>query len=187
VIRPLWDFVSITSERRDKLRVPFEFKSLAQDIRSEAADICYEAEKGIHEAKGCWRPVFRFEVTEQTFDFFFNSPYGYSRQYLVSPQEGQRSNATLVSVLVESLINSFKGDPSLATPIRASLASLYSKIWIDEGQHNPQTPCLIVEVKVPGWVTAAMAIHQRLTHADSSLTDKEVDRIFGVRAPIGRK
>lgn len=185
--RPLWDFENIALERRDKLKVPFEFISLTQDIKSEATNICYGSESGNHEAKGWWRPVFRFEVTQKTFDRFFNSPYGYRAQYLISPQTGRGSNEILISVLIERLIQSFKGDPNLVSTIRNALTSLYSKIWIDEGQHNPEKPYLIVEVKVPEWEAAARESHQRLTNADSSLTTNEVDRIFGVRAPVGRK
>ena len=126
MLKALWDFENITSERRDRLRVPFDFKSLIRDIQSETTNVCYEAEKGTHEAKGWWRPVFRFEVTEKTFDCFFNSPYGYRAQYLTNPEAGQRSNTILISGLIESLVHSFKGDPNFVTSLRAALASLYS-------------------------------------------------------------
>ena len=45
---------------------------------------------------------------------------------------------------------------------------------------------MIVEIRVPDWEIAAKAIRERLNAGDSTLTPKEVDRIFGVRAPVGR-
>jgi len=69
--------------------------------------------------------------------------------------------------------------------IALSLRSEFAKIWIDECAHQPADPDLIVEVTVEAWETAARAVRARLDAHDSTLTPKDIDRIFGVRAPIG--
>jgi hypothetical protein len=186
VTEPLWDFGDICAERRQSLMAPFDFGGIIEAIRSEARNIRYEKDKGTHEAKGSWRPIFRFDVCEETFDRFFNSPYGYRGQYLADPEEGRKKNSMLVSALIDTLVHSIRGELQLLNQIRLSLASAHAKIWIEEDQHNPKTPDLIVEIRVSDWEAAARAVHGRLAHGDPTLTTKEVDRIFGIRAPVGR-
>ena len=76
-------------------------------------------------------------------------------------------------------------DLSLAEQIKRSLVSPLAKVWIKEDQDIPRTPELIIQVLVPEWVAAATAVHERLARKDPTLTTKEVDRIYGVRAPSG--
>ena len=185
VTTPLWDFEGISPERRELLRVHFDFRELADRIKHEARNIRFKKEPGTHEAKGSWRPIFWFDVANCTFDRFFNSPYGYRAQYLADPENGKKQNAELIVALAEVLIASVHGEPQFLQQIRLSLASPHAKIWIEEDQHNPRTPELIIEIRVPEWEKAARAIHARLRAGDSSLKPKEVDRIFGVRAPVG--
>lgn len=186
VIRRLWEFDSISDERRQSLSKPFDFGTLIDRIRSEARSVRYEKDKGTHEAKGSWRPIFRFDVCEETFDRFFNSPYGYRGQYLADPEEGRKNNCLLVSALIDTLAQSISGDHEVLPQIRLSLSSPHAKIWIEEDQHNPRTPDLIIQIRVPEWEAAARAVHERLTRSAPTITTKEVDRIFGVRAPLGR-
>jgi hypothetical protein len=146
VTEPLWDFGDICAERRQSLMAPFDFDRIIEAIRSEARNIRYEKDKGTH--KGSWRPIFRFDVCEETFDRFFNSPYGYRGQYLADPEEGRKKDSMLVSALVDTLVHSIRGELELLNQIRLSLASAHAKIWIEEDQHNPRTPDLIVEIRV---------------------------------------
>ena len=120
---PLWDFGDIGTERRESLLVPFDFDTLIDSICSEARNIQWERDKGTHEAKGSWRPIFRFDVREQTFDRFFNSPYGYRGQYLADPEEGRRKNCTLVFALIDKLVDSIRAEPELLNQVRNSLGS----------------------------------------------------------------
>jgi len=165
---------------------PFHFVDLVGIIKSEVRNIRFKKEPGTHEAKGSWRPIFWFDVVDSTFDRFFNSPYGYRAQYLADPQNGRDKNAILIAALVDILTASVRGDPQFVQRIRLSLGSPHAKIWIEEDQHNPRTPDLIVEIRVREWELAAKAMHERLNAGDSTITPKEVDRIFGVRAPVGR-
>lgn len=50
----------------------------------------------------------------------------------------------------------------------------------------PADPVLVVEIHVPAWESGARAVRARLDAHDSTLTPKEVERIFGVRAPSGK-
>jgi hypothetical protein len=101
---PLWDFDKISEERIQFLKAPFEFGTLISRIQTEAQNVRYKKDKGTHEAKEAWRPMFCFDVSEKTFDCFFNSPYGYRGQFLVDPEEGKRKNVQLVSALIDTLV-----------------------------------------------------------------------------------
>jgi len=149
----------------------------------EAQNVRYKKEKGSHEAKGHWRPTFAFKVSEEAFDLFFNSPHGYRGKFLVDIAVGQAANSQVVTGLANALLQFVSGD--VAKVVESSLQSSHSKIWIEEGQHSPATPELVVEIPVPTWVEAARASRERLNNGDNTITPKEVDRIYGVRAPVG--
>jgi hypothetical protein len=182
----MWDFDNISESRRVELSRPFQFPALIEQIRSEAHNLRFEREKGAHEAKGSWRPIFRFDVGASTFDSFFNNQSGYRGQYLGDPEQGRNSNDMLMSELVATLVQSSHGDGESLGQVRASLLSPHAKIWIEEDQHTPRTPELIVQIRVPEWEAAAREVRNRLDQSDPTVTAKEVDRIFGVRAPEGR-
>jgi hypothetical protein len=184
-IEPLWRPEGISPERRASLLEPFEFGTLIDDMYSELRNVRFAKDRGSHEARGSWRPVIRFDVGEQTFDRFFNSPYGYRGQFLISPTVGVEANSRVLAALAEPLVRLANLAPSLAEEASRSLLSQHAKIWIEEDQYTRSSLDLIIEILVPNWVTAAIAIRKRLDQHDSSLTNKEIDRIFGVRAPTG--
>jgi hypothetical protein len=185
VITPLWDFEGINEARRELLMAPFQFDDLVAVIKSEVRNVRFKKETRSHEAKGSWRPAFWFDVGMSTFDRFFNSPYGYRGQYFACPENGLRKNALLITSLIDVLLVAVAGDPKVCSEIHRSLTSTHAKIWIEESQHDPRTPDLIVEIRVAEWERFARAIRERLDAGDSSLTAKEVDRIYGARAPVG--
>jgi hypothetical protein len=182
---PFWAFDNIPNDRLEYLIVPFDLETLIGRIQSEIRNICYKNDKGKHEAKGLWRPLFRFEVDKETFDRFYNSPHGYRGQFLADIKRGEKVNTTLISSLIDLLTESTKEMPSILERIRTSLESSYAKIWIDEKEDIPRTPDLIIQIRVPKWEAAARAVYERLKRGDSTITDKELDRIYGVRAPLG--
>ena len=147
-------------------------------------NVKYKRDKGAHEAKGSWRPIFIFDVSKEAFDLFFNSPYGYRGKFLVDPEAGRQANTQVVSRLAKRLVQlAGCDDPQ----VESSFASPHAKIWIEEGQHSPTTPDLLVQVLVPAWVSAAEVVDERLCNSDSTITSKEIDRIYGVRAPVGTR
>ena len=181
----LFEFCLIDVVRRDLLLAPFDFDSLVDAIQREAQNIRFEKDKGTHEAKGAWRPTFLLDVFESTFDRYFNSPYGYRGQYLSSLEKGLEKNSVLISALIPKLVESIREKHEPIDQIRLSLSTEHAKIWIEEDQHNPRTPELIVQIKGPAWETAAKAVNDRLIRGDFTLTPKEIDRVYGVRAPVG--
>jgi len=180
-----WSFEGLSPTRAANLLDPFTFSELATRLGREARRLSFKVERGNHEAKGCWRPEFRVEVSDHAFDLFFNSPHGYRGQFLSSIAEGDVANALSLKALGRVLLQGLNEASSTIDQIAASLASEFAKVWIDERSHAPSDPILIVEVKVPTWEVAARAVRERLDAHDSTLTPKEVDRIFGVRAPCG--
>jgi hypothetical protein len=180
--QPLWDFSAISDKRRRALLTPFEFEDLIEEIRLQARDVYYRRGKGGQEAKGKWRPQFSFQVPGETFDRFFNSPYGYRGQFLAGI--GREGNRQVVSAMIDRLIPAFTGLPDLIHQVRKSLEHPEAKIWIDETHHDPQTPDLIVQIRVDDWEVAAREADERLCRGEI-LPSKMIDRIYGVRAPEG--
>ena len=180
-----WGFDGISATRVASLLNPFEFSDLIARLGMEARRLSFRRTPGTHEAIGCWRPEFAVEISSDAFDRFFNSPYGYRGQFLRSVAEGQAANALALKVLSDPILQGLN-EPSLTfDQIATSLTSNFAKIWIDERAYAPSDPVLIVEVKVPTWEAAARAVRARLDAHDSTLASKEIDRIFGVRAPLG--
>ena len=89
---PLWIVDNVSENRRRSLAEPFEFATLIQRMRSEVRNVCYKKDRGVHEAKGSWRPIIWFDVEDETFDHFFNSPYGYRGQFLIDAAAGHEAN-----------------------------------------------------------------------------------------------
>ncbi|MEP7150614.1 MAG: hypothetical protein ABI856_02805 [Nitrospira sp.] len=183
MIRPEWQLVGLSPERRELLTAFFEFDELVEDIAREMRSVRFKKDKGTHEAKGSWRPIFWFDVLGTTFDRFFNSPYGYRAQYLADPESGRDKNASLIASLVDRLVPTVPQKIQIVDQVRRSLIAPHAKVWIEEDQHNPKGPQLVIEIYVAQWVAAAKEAHERLTASDPNITPKEVDRIFGVRAP----
>ena len=182
---PLWTVDNVSEIRRQSLAEPFAFPTLIQRMQSEVRNVRHKRDKGTHEAKGLWRPIVWFEVTAETFDQFFNSPYGYRGQFLLDAGLGREANNQVLLALAELLVQQAAQNPAIAEQVRQSLVSSHAKIWIDEEQHNPKAPELLIQVRVPVWEAAASAVHERLSRHDPTLTTKEIDRIYGVRAPSG--
>ena len=180
-----WSFCGVSESRGACLLSAFEFSELAVRLGVEARRLSFKVKRGDHEAKGCWRPEFTAGVSGDAFDLFFNSPYGYRGQFLTSVADGHAANALTVKALAPSLLRDLTEPSSMVDQISASLDSDFAKVWIDETQHAPSDPVLIIEVRVPTWEMAARAVSERLNTHDSTLTPKEIERVFGVRAPCG--
>ena len=185
IITPEWPFVGLSQERWQRLTSFFAFSELVEEIWREIHNIRFKKEKGQHEAKGTWRPTFWFDVAGTTFDLFFNNPHGYRGQYLMNLDSGRDKNAFLIARLVEKLVASVPEGLQIVDQVRRSLMSPHAKVWIDEDQHNPKGPKLVIEIAVAQWVAAAQEVSKRLTAGNPNISDKEVTRIYGVRAPQG--
>ena len=102
-----------------------------------------------------------------------------------APELGVFANLRLLETVAPRLMAAVPEASADLQSICKSLSSPAAKIWIDEDQHDPRMPELRVQVQGSTRVAAATAAHARLKAADPTLTPKEVDRIFGVRAPSG--
>ncbi|MBI5721280.1 MAG: hypothetical protein HZC37_26720 [Burkholderiales bacterium] len=180
-----WRVVDVEADRQSDLQVRFDLEGLAARIATDASAVVFRKERGRHEAKGSWRPTFTLEVSRQLFDQFFNNPCGYRGHYLAGPELGTSANLRLLETIAPRLLAAVPESTVDGERIQESLGSRAAKIWIDEDQHDPRVPELRVQVQVATWVAAATAAHERLKAADPTLTPKEIDRIFGVRAPSG--
>lgn len=128
---------SFDSERRTCLESVVSFESvldrIVEEIKSIHVRVCHGKEPGLTESR---RPVFSFEVSQNTFDAFFNSPVGYRAQYLADPETGQAANGRLMKRLFPKLIAvapSVFADPALLeSEIALSLRAASSKVWVHE-------------------------------------------------------
>jgi hypothetical protein len=180
-----WSFEGLPFSRVARLAEPFKFADLADRLACEARRISFKKVNGTHEAKGCWRAEFKVDVSPDAFDLFFNSPSGYRGRYLNDIAEGEAANAATLRALAKVLGGGLDEPPPNLEQAIGSLTPDFAKVWIDESVHFPADPVLIVEVKVPAWEAAATTARGRLDAHDATLTPKEIDRIFGVRAPLG--
>ena len=142
------------------------------------------------EVKGCLRAEFVVRVHPDTFDLFFNSPYGYRGQYLADPKIGLQGNSALLEAISDPLVeyaqhNRAKREMS-QSEVRRSLQAHSAKVWIDEsGTRKPrgddvyeQKPDLLV----PRWLKAADLYREKPTvdrHAELA--------IDGTKCPEGEK
>jgi hypothetical protein len=182
-----WRVVDVDDGRQSDLQATFNIMDLADRITAESSAIAYRKERGSREAKGSWRPTFTIDLPPELFDRFFNNPCGYRGQFLASPELGTSVNLQLLESIGPRLKAAVPETTAELQSIEASLASPAAKVWMDEDQHDPRTPDLRVQIQVPSWVAAAEIAHARLKAADSTLTPKETDRIYGVRAPAGTR
>lgn len=183
-----WKVVDVEAIRQSDLRAQFEFDALVEQIAIASTIVDFRKELGTHEAKGTWRPTFVLQLSRHLFDRFFNNPCGYRGLYLASPKLGVAGNMKMVNSLASRLLSSVpvQTTGTARERIQESLFSPAAKMWMDEDQHDPFTPELRVQIQVPSWIAAATAAYERLKSADP-ITPKEVDRIFGVRAPCGTR
>ena len=181
-----WQFRNLDQERVQLLSRARPFATFANDLCTSIQCVNYRRRRGDRDAKGWWRPVFEMQVGRSTFDFFFNSKYGYRGQYYEDPIRGDEANMQLLGALVDLLMESTGETSARNELIRQSVLSCHAKIWINEDEHSPRQPELIVEIAVPEWKAAGEAARRSLD-ASNPIPDKEVDRIFGVRAPEGTR
>lgn len=156
-----WQFSpQFDAERRARLESIVSFESVLHRIVTEAKNIrvnvCHGKDSGLTEAR---RPTFSFEVSQDTFDAFFNSPVGYRAQYLSNPEDGQALNGHLIKNLVGRLaavVPSANADPELLqSEVELSLLAASAKVWVHEDYFPFQS--LTVDLAVSSWLTQAKA------------------------------
>lgn len=156
-----WQFSSqFDTERRTRLESVVSFESVVDRIVAEAKNIrvnlCQGKDPGLTEAR---RPIFSFEVSQDTFDAFFNSPVGYRAQYLSDPEAGQAANGHFVERLAGQLAavaSSADADPELLqSEVELSLLAASAKVWVHEDYFPFQS--LTADLAVSSWLTQAKA------------------------------
>ena len=127
---------------------------IVEEIKSIHVRVCHGKEPGLTESR---RPVFSFEVSQNTFDAFFNSPVGYRAQYLADPETGQAANGRLMKRLLPKVIAvapSAFADPALhESEIALSLIAASSKVWVHEDYFPFQS--LTVDLAISNWLAEA--------------------------------
>jgi len=163
LIPPLyaWKFSpQLDEERRARLESVVSFESIldriAEEIRDIRLNVCHGKDPGLTDSR---RPVFSFEVNQDTFDAFFNIPVGYRAQYLLDPEAGQAANGHLVRRLAGKLIAvvpNANADPELLqSEVEMSLLAASAKVWVHEDYFPFQS--LTVDLAVATWLAEAKA------------------------------
>ena len=136
----------------------------------------------------CLRPVFTLDVSAETFDLFFNSPFGYRAQYYADPDDGQKQNNRLITKLVDSLIEysmSKSTKESLTEEqIRRSLCCCSAKIWISEDEFEFNLE-IREQIIVLTWREYAKQAKEAFTNNRYPEPREMEKAIWGIRAPTG--
>lgn len=188
-----WSYTNrVSPERQKSLLAAPDFDGIARRIVEQMQIISFDIHRGNRgEVKGCKRPEFALQVSEETFDLFYNSSRGYRGQYLRSPEDGERANSKLISMMSDRLIYYAK-DTTIkhtlcAKELGRSLEAGSAKSWINEkgdrAQRGDDIRHLIVDLKVEPWVGTAK--EYVATPAKYPDPNKEIKAVDGVKAPTG--
>ncbi len=118
-------------------------------------DIDWEIFSG-NRLKSCRRAVFLAEVPSQTYDSFFNSPFGYRAQYARGVECGEQANRLLINTLTTDMISvAVRESASDINLIRRSLAADDAKIWICESEVEDHMGDDAPEINYAPWQMAS--------------------------------
>lgn len=144
---------SVSQGRRDELAAPGSYSDIVHLVVADAQVVRARAQPGSDRGlTDCVQPIFTLELAKYG-DAFFNGPFGYRAQYLVSPDFGLAANAAVLAALAPKLLGAvdISAAPELAKiDVCASLAAASAKVWIAE------LPSLLLnptrDLAVPRWV-----------------------------------
>ena len=188
-----WSYTArVCPERQMALFAAPDFDSIATHIVEEMRIISFDVCRGNRgEVRGCKRPEFSLQVSNDTFDMFFNGPRGYRAQYHNGIENGEMANVQLLLIMSDKLIDYTKGKSTTHTVnddhLRLSLKAKSAKIWINEegarAQRGDDVGLLKVDLEVEPWLTTAQTYVA--TPAKFTDTNKEIKALDGVKAPTG--
>lgn len=129
-----WSYSSaISSDRASTLLLPTTIGSIAERI-AEAMEIlcCHYQVCDDHRDFG--RVIYCLRVSEDLFDLFFNSPYGYRGAYFRSVTDGIAANQAFMEIIAPRLIPKTEHGALREEKdwLRESLTSYSSKVWLAE-------------------------------------------------------
>lgn len=130
----IWSFAPGFPEKRaSTLLAPASIGSIADRIAEEMEVLCCHFDL-CRDHSDFRRVIYCLRVTEDLFDLFFNSAYGYRAAYFRSPYEGMAANRTLINAVAPKLLSMSEHGASSAEFdwIRESLMSHSSKVWLAE-------------------------------------------------------
>lgn len=178
----------VSAQRRKYLDEEVDFDKIIRRIYDEMSSIEFKVERGIsRELKNCRRPIFKFDVCTETFDLFFNSPWGYRGQYCIDIETGLDKNKSLLEKISEKLIGYGRKNSSKslsAEQIERSLRCISAKIWICEKQINLNDVKLREEILNSTWLQNAHYARAELDRGN--VRAEKINAITGIRAPEGK-
>lgn len=124
---------AFTPERASALRAPATMGTIAKRI-AEAMEIACCHYQTCDDHRDFGRVTYCLRVSEDLFDLFFNSPYGYRGAYFRSPAEGIEANRTLMEIIAPQLISASRHGAFQEEQnwLHESLTSYSSKAWLAE-------------------------------------------------------
>lgn len=164
-----WDISKLPTDRQAYLKLGLSFERIVTRIAREceitrATIKPYDA-PARGEPKDARQIVFRFRVSKETCDLFFNAPDGLRGRYWQSPDHGFAATRLLINELSAQLTSYAEHNPPMAkgkaaamgtSDIIASLSAHSAKIWPLERDDN--TDLLLIEppvekqLIVPRWI-----------------------------------
>jgi hypothetical protein len=163
----LWTFAQCVPEDRQDLLSRWqtlEDVALAINLVAEVETSIWE--KGTDpELLRCGRAAYKLRVPCHVYDAFFNSPAGYRAEYAISPNQGEKSNALLLGILMNKLLAAAPSCP-IAQGVKVSLTGVQAKAWIDKEEVEDHLFDDTPEIIFPRWLHGC-------------------EGTAGVRAPVG--
>lgn len=196
-----WTFSdNISQKRRGRLLSPSPYRDIVKAMENEARQITPYIEGGDvfgarPDLSGCYRPSFRFRVTQDTGDLFFNSSCGYRAASCESAAIGARANRLVINALTPRLCDAWGNHDTRgfnAQWVDRALAHDSAKVWVDEQclSVNSWTD-LEIEIRNPVWIETAKAYQGKidilvLEGEGSFRTQREEPRLpyWGLHAPV---
>jgi len=126
-----WKFAdTIDSDRRDRLNEAPAFAEIIETVRGGMNILCAHIDPS-KDNPPFSRAVFSIRVSDQLFDWVFNSVNGFRAWFFRSPYDGLRQNARMIGELAPVLLESMKSTTERHLA-RDSLNSLSAKVWLAE-------------------------------------------------------
>ena len=129
-IAPAWGFYEcVPIDRAERLLAVEGFDSVIAAVAAAKVSSWEWMPARAEHLRGCSRAEFLMRVTPETYDAFFNSPFGYRAEYARSKKRGVASNRRLIDSITQQLL-AYAGAEAEGI-VAASLEGMDAKVWIN--------------------------------------------------------
>lgn len=189
----IWRFreSELDASRLARVSTPICPGDLLNLLIGQIGAVHFQWRQGDNEARKHHRAEFLVPYSQETCDIFFNGISGVRAHYYRGTAEGEWLTRYLISGLTDTLVGKtceeIRSAGTTVEIVRASLAGVSAKIWIDESNSNldqrgVDAEALIV-IEVPHWVKAARKASEAFTARKNPSPTCMEKALLGVQVP----